>query len=29
MTSILAAKDMTPVSVMLETLNRPRYAVIA
>jgi hypothetical protein len=25
----LAAKDMTPVSVMLETLNRPRYAVIA
>ena len=29
MTSVLAAKDMTPLSVMLETLNRPRYAVIA
>ena len=29
MTSILGAKSMDPMSVMLETLNSPRYAVIA
>ena len=27
--SILAAEDLTPVSVMMKTLNDPRYAVIA
>ena len=29
MTSILAAENLDPVSVMLTTLNKPRYAVIA
>jgi hypothetical protein len=29
MTSILGAKSMDPTSVMLETLNSPRYSVIA
>jgi len=28
MTSILAAEDLDPVSVMLNTLNSPRYAVV-
>jgi hypothetical protein len=28
MTSILSAQDLTPASVMLATLNKPRYAVI-
>ena len=28
MTSILAAEDLDPVSVMMQTLNSPRYAVI-
>jgi len=28
MTSILAAEDLDPVSVMMQTLNNPRYAVI-
>jgi len=28
MTSVLAAKSITPIDVMLETLNRPRYAII-
>lgn len=28
MTSILSADDMSPVSVMMKTLNNPRYAVI-
>jgi len=29
MTSVLAAKSITPIDVMLETLNKPRYAVIS
>jgi hypothetical protein len=29
MASILAAEDLDPASVMLQTLNSPRYAVIA
>jgi hypothetical protein len=29
MKSILAAEDMNPASVMLQTLNSPRYSVIA
>lgn len=29
MTSILAAEDLDPASVMMKTLNSPRYAVIA
>ena len=28
MTAVLGAKDMSPVSVMLETLNSERYAAI-
>ena len=28
MTSILAAESLDPVSVMMQTLNNPRYAVI-
>jgi hypothetical protein len=29
MTSILAADDLDPAAVMMQTLNSPRYAVIA
>jgi hypothetical protein len=29
MQSILAAEDLDPTSVMMQTLNSPRYAVIA